>query len=300
MQKFFNELEEFLSSPQDRLSFLQKKLSEAGLETSVIQLKNKNHLFINFPSYSFNPQFKIRTIISHYDIVKDSKGANDNSAACLMLINFAKKILERAKKGKFSNIRIWLTDGEEDGINGVSEQGSFELAEYLKEKNLQGDEVFVFDSCGRGTIPILAQSGLLFSSKNKSTVFARQFSLLYKKAIEILKNACPKSWMTLPVPYSDNAGLLAQGIPCVQLTFLPKDEATLYYNELLKDKNLEKAVMNSTISSDNEFKFKYQEKLPYTWKLFHTKMDNILSLTKESFPVLEKIFDELLIPEFNS
>ena len=64
--------------------------------------------------------------------------------------------------------------------------------------------------------------------------------------------------------------------------------------ELMKDKNLEKTVMNAKLSENADFAFKYREKMPLTWRLFHTEYDNFLSLTPESFKIIEKILEKLL------
>ena len=108
--------------------------------------------------------------------------------------------------------------------------------------------------------------------------------------------------MTLSMPYSDNAGFLAQGVPAVAITFLPKDEATLYYKSLMSEKNLSKAVLNcdNGFRSKNETDvqielMKYKEMIPFTWRLFHTEMDNYLSLTEETFGLMEKILDEIAL-----
>lgn len=289
------EFEEYLAPQTDRLSFLRNYLLERGVQTSVISLAGKKHIYVNFPSTSYNPQFKIKTLIAHYDIVSGSPGANDNSSADFALADFAVQVNEKALKGKTTNIRMFFTDGEELGEGGVSEQGSFALAELFKKLGIKNDDVYVFDSIGRGTTPVLARAGLNSLKNSKSnSIFIKNFATLFERTQKILRTVSPNNWLTLPVPYSDNAGFLACGIPAVAITMLPKEEASAYYLELMKDKNLEKAVMNVHLDDDADFKFKYQEKMPVTWRLFHTPYDNFLSLTQESFAVIEKILNELL------
>ena len=160
---------------------------------------------------------------------------------------------------------------------------------------IENDDVFVFDSVGRGTVPVLARAGLdVLMNFKKNRPFAKRFALLFERTQNILREASPQKWMTLPVPYSDNAGFLACGIPAVAITMLPKEEASLYCLELMKDKNLEKTVMNAKLSENADFAFKYREKMPLTWRLFHTEYDNFLSLTPESFKIIEKILEKLL------
>ncbi len=290
----------FIAPGSDRLSVLREYLTSLGVESAIVPIEEKKHIYINFPSSSYNPQFKIKTLIAHYDRVPDSPGANDNSAAVFGLADFASRVIERSVSGKISNIRIFFTDGEELGADGVSQQGAFGLAAMFKRLGITSDDVYVFDACGRGTTAVLARAGLdvVSSTSNNpgrsgKTKFARNFTDLFDRTQKLLRDVSPSNWMTLPVPYSDNAGFLACGIPAVAVTFLPKEEASKYYMDLMKDKNLEKAVMNVSLGNNADFKFKYQEKMPLTWRLFHTEYDNLLSLTPESNELLSHILDRI-------
>ena len=286
--------QKYIASDCDRLSFLQNYLSERGVSSSVISLGEKKHLYVNFPSTTYNPMFKIKTIISHYDRVAGSPGANDNSLANFALADFASAL---CKSRQVHNVRIFFTDGEELGAEGVSSQGAFALADLFRKLGIVNDDVYVFDACGRGEVAILARAGL--DSKIVGQ-FKKKFLDLYERTQNLLRKSMPNSWMTLPVPYSDNAGFLACGIPAVAITFLPKDEVSFYYSNLMADKNLEKAVMNCRIDSEPKNatdlsiqKFKYIEKMPKTWRLFHTEYDNYLSLTSESYVLIKKILMQI-------
>ena len=286
--------QKYIASDCDRLSFLQNYLSERGVSSSVIPLGEKKHLYVNFPSTAYNPMFKIKTIISHYDRVAGSPGANDNSLANFALADFASTL---CKSRQVHNVRIFFTDGEELGAEGVSSQGAFALADLFRKLGIVNDDVYVFDACGRGEVAILARAGL--DSKITGN-FRKKFLDLYERTQNLLRKSMPNSWMTLPVPYSDNAGFLACGIPAVAITFLPKDEVSFYYSNLMADKNLEKAVMNCRIDSEPKNatdlsiqKFKYIEKMPKTWRLFHTEYDNYLSLTSESYVLIKKILMQI-------
>ena len=286
--------QKYIAPDSDRLSFLQNYLSARGVRSSVIPLEGKKHLYINFPSSAYNPIFKIKTIISHYDRVAGSPGANDNSFANFVLADFA---AELSNSKKIHNVRVFFTDGEELGEAGVSSQGAFALADLFRRLGITNDDVYVFDACGRGEVAILARAGLDSKIQGK---FKKRFLDLYERTKNLLKIAMPNSWMTLPVPYSDNAGFLACGIPAVAITFLPKDEVSFYYKNLMMDKNLEKAVMNCEINLNSKNpdelslqRFKYKEKMPMTWRMFHTEYDNFFSLTTESYTLMKKILNTI-------
>ena len=100
--------QKYIASDCDRLSFLQNYLSERGVSSSVIPLGEKKHLYVNFSSTAYNPMFKIKTIISHYDRVAGSPGANDNSLANFALADFASTL---CKSRQVHNVRIFFTDG---------------------------------------------------------------------------------------------------------------------------------------------------------------------------------------------
>lgn len=289
-----NSFQKYIAPDCDRLSFLQNYLSERGVSSSVIPLGEKKHLYVNFPSIAYNPMFKIKTIISHYDRVAGSPGANDNSLANFAIADFASTL---CKSRQVHNVRIFFTDGEELGAEGVSSQGAFALADLFRKLGIVNDDVYVFDACGRGEVAVLARAGL---DSKISGAFKKKFLDLYERTQNLLRKAMPNSWMTLPVPYSDNAGFLACGIPAVAITFLPKDEVSFYYSNLMSDKDLEKVVMNCRIDSDSKNvtdlsiqRFKYSEKMPMTWRLFHTEYDNFLSLSPESYKLVKKILTQI-------
>ena len=292
--------ETYIAEGTDRLAFLRDYLSKRGVSTSVVAVGERRHLYVNFPSTSYNPLFKIKTVLTHYDRVAGSPGANDNSAANFQIADFAVRLQHASEKGAAHNVRIFFTDGEEIGEKGVSGQGAFALAELFKKLGIAKDDVYVFDACGRGEVAVLARAGLsvakgAFTAGSGSfRSFQKRFTSLFERTESLLRTASPSSWMTLPVPYSDNAGFLACGIPAVAITLLPREEASDYLRKLMSDKNLEKEVMNCRDDGEeSQPRFTYEEKMPVTWRLFHTEYDNALSLTPSSWDLMRKILDTL-------
>lgn len=250
----------FVSSDCNRMTFITDYLNKAGIEAPVIQINNKNHIYVKFPLSQYNPMFPIKTVIAHYDRFPGSPGANDNSSGVYALLMWAERL---AKRPGFHNIRLVFTDGEEMGEEGVNQQGAYDLAVLFKRLGITKESVFVFDSVGRGTIPVICDTHL---PKGVSRTFITDYNKLLERAEKVLRRSCGK-WFCLPADYSDNAGFIVNGIPAVTITMLPSNEAELY----VRDKN----------------------QTPYTWKLFHTVNDNPESLTPASFDVMEKILDEL-------
>jgi hypothetical protein len=122
-----------------------------------------------------------------------------------------------------------------------------------------------------------------------NATFKKRFNDLYRRTEDLLRDSVSGNWMTLPVPYSDNAGFLACGIPAVAITMLPSKEATQYLFSLRQDKTLEAAVLANSALGDSELK----KKLPETWRLIHTPDDNDASLTPKTFGIMAKLLDRL-------
>lgn len=270
---------EFISQNCDRRNFILRYLAARGIDTAVLPVDGKNHIYVKFPQTSYNPQFRIKTVMAHYDRVEHSPGANDNSAAVFCLMDWAERLLLRKD---IHNIRLIFTDGEELGKNGVSEQGAFSLASQFRRLGITNDDVYVFDCMGRGTIPVLGKAAV---SERLPYQFRKRFADLEDRTENLLRSAA-KRWLTLPLPYSDNAGFIACGIPAVALTMLPEDDADKYLFNLMKNKKLESFVTNHEAVSE-------KDGIPETWKMFHTQADNAENLTPVSFELTAKILDAL-------
>ncbi len=253
------EFSSYISLDCDRKKFIQSFLNKAGLDTAVISLGGKNHIYVKFPIYQYNPMFKIKTVIAHYDRFEGSPGANDNSAADFVLLQWAVSLFN---KKSFHNVRLIFTDGEELGEGGIHEQGSFELAKLFQKLGITNDELFVFDCMGRGDVPIICENDF---PKGISKTFLKKNQDLELIAEKIIKNASGGKWFKLHSGYSDNASFLVNNIPAVAITMLPSNEVSDALNG----------------------------KTPYTWSLFHTKDDNLSSLNPESFELFYKILKNL-------
>ncbi|MFI3256997.1 MAG: M28 family peptidase [Spirochaetales bacterium] len=317
------DFEDFLAPDCNRFIFLQNLLKKLSIPFSILTLENCNHICIQFPSHSYNPMFKMKIVLVHYDRAVSARGdyitpgANDNSAAVYQVLHWAKKLLDDSitQPGKIHNIRIFFTDGEE--LASAKEQGSFGLASHLKRPGRNNDDVFVLDGCGRGDVLAVSLAG---KNSPASASFTRQFNSLFERACNLVKEASGEKWITIPVPYSDNAGFLACGIPAVALTVLPSEEATAYMRHLQKDKKFARAVMtNGVVSHDAGFlrlgferdkntvaklrelnidpadALLLSEKLPRTWRIMHTEYDNSGSLTREAFVLTERFLDCLAL-----
>ena len=288
-----DDFSKFISQNCDRTSFLISRLKDRCIPYTPIKLDGKTHICILFPKSSYSPRFRAKTVIVHYDRAENTPGANDNSAAVYQIMDWAERLLY---SGKVHNVRIILTDGEELGGMASSDslnQGAFAIAQMFRKLGVKNNDVFVLDGCGRGDILLVSTAG---KNSPGSVSFRLEFESLLKKTCDMASSAAPGRWIKAPVPYSDNAGFLANGIPAVALTILPSDEATLYLRNLQRDKNFEKLVMTHNVAAgaaDKAEELLLTEKLPLTWRMMHTQMDNAESLTKEAFTMTSRFLDIL-------
>lgn len=270
----------FLSIECDRLNYIQNYLNVRGIGTSVFTTGNKNHILVRFPQKQYDPTFRIKTVIAHYDRVPDTQGANDNSFAVFFLMKWAETL---AASESAHNIRLIFTDGEESS-EGIKSQGAYVLAEYFKKLQIDKGDIFVFDCMGRGDIPILCETKL---SKSSPLAFKKIYSKLEEKASKILTSSSDK-WLNLPASYSDNAGFIACGIPAVAITMLPSKEAENYMHLLMKTKA--KSIEDLY---KEEFKEDLKSLFPQTWFLINSKRDTVETLTGESEEIFRNILNSL-------
>lgn len=250
---------DFISLDCDRCSFIQNYLSDYGIEAPVMEMEGNKHIYVKFPLSQYDSKYKIKTVIAHYDRVEGTPGANDNSVSVFSMIQWAVRLF---KSKTVHNVRLILSDGEEQGEKGVKGQGAYSLAKLFRKLRITNDDVFVFDCMGRGTIPIITETSL---PKGLSRDFVKSFEDLERRAQLLIRSVCGENWYSLPCNYSDNAGFIANGIPAVAFTMLPACEIA----DVIKGN------------------------LPKTWQLNHSYEDNLESVEPQSFELTKIILDKL-------
>lgn len=259
-----SEFKNFIAADCNRQKFICDYLKSFGVETAIISIEGKNHIYVKFPLSQYNPMFKIKTVIAHYDRVDGSPGANDNSAAIFCLMETAVAL---SRSSAAHNMRLIFTDGEELGEGGVKDQGAYHLASLFKRLNILNDDIFVFDSMGRGEVAVISQPDF---PSSLSSSFLKKYNLLERKAEKLLISSTGGRWFKLKTNYSDNAGFIVNGIPAVAITMLPSNEITDYLHADAVE----------------------------TWTRFHTPADNFESLWPQSFEITKNILNNLANSRF--
>lgn len=283
----------FLKKDLNRCDFISQWLSAHSVPHSIVSLAQKKHIIIKYPAQFYDKNFKMKTLTAHYDRAPDTQGANDNSASCFILMNFAKKLCSYTRP---HNIKIIFTDGEEAGAAGLKEQGAYTLGTGLKKLKMDGDDIFVFDMCGRGDTLILSRSGIFGRDKAKT----KRLDELHKRAGLLAQRACPNQWLSMLTAYSDNAGFIAAGLFAQVITVLPREEAETLLHCLPKEKltGQNKTAMGEL--TDMVIKNQkppqgspFEKIIPFTWQLMHTADDKIETLNSEAFTLTEKYLTAL-------
>lgn len=302
----------FLKKDLNRCDFISQWLIANKVPHSIVNLAQKKHIIIKYPAQFYDKNFKMKTLVAHYDRAPNTQGANDNSASCFILMNFAKKLCAYTKA---HNIKIIFTDGEEAGAAGLREQGSYTLGTGLKKLKMDEDDIFVFDMCGRGDTLILSRSGIFGRDKEKT----KRLDELHKRAGLLAQKACPNQWLSMLTAYSDNAGFIAAGLCAQVITVLPREEAATLLRYLPQEKEgyplsslpqKKTSVLNSQNKTQNKTAMgeltdmviknqkppqgsPFEKIIPFTWQLMHTADDKIETLTNEAFILTEKYLKAL-------
>ena len=269
----------FLEPAADRRAFITERLAAQGIPYRTVTLQDKTHIVITYRQSAYNPRFKMKTLIAHYDRAAGTQGANDNSAACIQLLLFAQTLLH---KRDAHNIRIIFTDGEEAGADGIKNQGSYRLGQGLRALSMQQDDIFVFDMCGSGDTLILSESGIYGRDTRKTAAL----SALHRRCRIYADAACRGRWLSLPTAYSDNAGLISAGLTAQVITVLPRAEAELLMRYMPRSEALQRCIItNAHVPPDSPL----AAVIPQTWQRMHTPQDRLETLTPQAFILVDKM-----------
>ncbi|MDR0502355.1 MAG: Zn-dependent exopeptidase M28 [Treponema sp.] len=276
---------DFIAPKADRYKILLECINSLNLNSAVIPVAGNRHIFI-FPSgqkslRSAGGIFPFRNqspylFSAHYDRVKDSPGANDNSIAVFHLLKAASLL-----PGS-SPWMIVFTDKEElSPGESLKEQGSYSLAEKLKSWGLEKTKVYNFDACGAGGALIISTTTDLILKDSES-----EYMRLVRKNIKLMRDHAFNTASLLqfdkvmfaPTPFSDDIGFLRAGLASQTITMLPENEAR-QYEELLRSRDdFADLLLSGGLRSQSERRL-----LPETWRSLNSPSDSPSRLTPVHF-----------------
>ncbi|MCL2194195.1 MAG: M28 family metallopeptidase [Treponema sp.] len=297
MQSPYDRFFDFIAPDADRFAVLFEHVQNLDLNTLVVSIEGNRHFFI-FPNrinlkLSPGSAFPFRggspvILTAHYDRVDGSPGANDNSAAVFMMLKAALRLGELG-------IDQWIivfTDKEElcHG-EGIQAQGSYSLAKKLCQLGLENARVFNFDACGTGETFVVSSTADHLLEKNMKASFhktSQRIKALREKVFDTARNLRVSHVLSVPTPFSDDAGFLHAGIPSQTITMLPAMEAAPFAS-LLRNRPDFADTFITGLAKDSP----YRRVIPETWRCINGPLDSHLRLTPENFERIVRFAVEL-------
>jgi hypothetical protein len=293
-ERFFD----FIAPEADRFAVLLDHIQKLGLNSMVISIEKNRHFFI-FPTalnlklstgavFPFNGESPV-VLTAHYDRVPGSPGANDNSAAVFQLLKTALK-LDEMDLGQWI---IIFTDKEElQNGEGFKEQGSYSLAKKLRQLGLLHAQIFNFDACGTGEVFVFSGTTDYLLDKNEKPGFRRiiqRVKKLREKVLETARRLTLSHVLSVPTPFSDDAGFLQGGLPAQTITMLPENEASHFASLLRNRPEFVDLLISGSIKDDAD-----RQKIPETWRAINGPEDTPARLTPEHYDRIVRFAVELV------
>jgi len=283
----YNRYFDFIKSDADRYAVLLECIALLKLNSSVISIDDKRHIFIFphgqkslrssggiFPFKDSNPYL----FSAHYDRVAGSPGANDNSIAVFHLLNAASLL---AAKGIDRWIIVFTDKEELSPGEGFEEQGSYSLAKKLKSWGLEKARIYNFDTCGCGSTFLFSSTTdiILTNSVNPKTCEIRNtIRHLRDHALETANLLRLDQVLLAPTPFSDDVGFLRAGLAAQTVTILPEKEAGHYEALLRARPDFGDLIISGKVKDPSEYR-----NLPETWRSLNGAGDVPSLLTPEFF-----------------
>jgi len=296
-ERFFD----FIAPRAERLQILLEHAKTLKLNAFVANIAGNKHFFI-FPSgqnlaseIARNPAsmpFKGQSpvmLVAHYDRVKDSPGANDNSIAVFQLLK-AGTILDA--RGA-DNWIIVFTDKEELASGeGIFSQGSFTLSQKLRLWGLENCKIYIFDACGIGeTLIISSTTDYILTNRNSDMHKTKQLiRSLRNRALMVAQSLNLKKILLAPVPFSDDVGFLTGGLAAQTITTLPALEADLYEAFLRNNPGFTDTLIAGSAKNSVE-----RRSIPQTWRSLNSAADCPSKLTPQYFDQVVNLAVELAL-----
>jgi hypothetical protein len=288
----YHRFKEFIALDADRFAVLKTLLEELKLKFIVIKIDGNRHFFIYPEAVVFEPIIALlgypsetvlrkianckTVLVAHYDRVRDSQGANDNSVAVFELLKAALTL----KREKIGSWLIIFTDKEELSCGeSLKEQGAYSLAKALKEVIIDKTHVFIFDCCGVGDTIIISTTVDHLLQNEDSMNFARSRHLvaqMRERALTAARNTRLERVLLMPTPFSDDAGFFRAGSAAQTITVLPASEASGLASLLRIKPELADALVNRQKVGERNF-------IPQTWLSINGPDDRYETLTPRHF-----------------
>jgi len=292
-ERFFD----FIAPDANRFDVLFKHIEKLDLNSVVIPIEGNNHFFI-FPkgkivkpsaggSFPFRKESPV-ILTAHYDRVPGSPGANDNSAAVFQLLGAA---LQLGKQAADHWIVIFTDKEELQNGEGIQKQGSYSLAKKLRGMGLNNARIFNFDACGTGDTFVFSSTVDYLLKKTKRAGLSRaqqMINRLREKAFDTAHRLHISKVLSVPIPFSDDAGFLQGGLPAQTITMLPSGEARSLDKLLCTRPDFTDMLISGSANNTAA-----RQLVPETWRCLNSPSDTPSRLTPEHYARIVRFAVEL-------
>ena len=283
------EFEAFLAA-KDRLSYLEAWLAARGVRGTRAKLGPATHFVVRFDRGRYRRGRPPRVFAAHYDRAPGTPGALDNSAACAVLARLAVTLADddASRFGRHGAV-ILFTDAEELAEGGLVEQGAFAIASAFAERD-EAPEVVVLDVAGRGDTVLVSESAVALARERAARLggsdeTAAATEELRARTLAALSEAGLRV-LSAPLPYSDDLGFSAAGVPCVVLSVLPAAEADAYAAAVRARPPRRSDWTSIRAAAGPAF--------PPTWELLHTPSDTADKVDPASLALVARSLEALI------
>ena len=261
-----NWLDDFCKLNSNREGTIVELLNREDISYTIIELNDARHVVL-FPKNLISRK-ETTILLAHYDRVKNTPGANDNSASVYFLLKHS----IRLKELDHSTVIIFTDKEEITGTESVTSQGAYSLGNYFRSKKMHNLRFYVFDMCGIGSTLLLGTAG---ESLIKDHYGNRYIKSEIKKKIDNVKDEAEEHLLSVnggeffystPL-FSDDLGLILNEYPAILISLLPYREAIEYSRD--------------------------SSQLPKSWQCNHTMDDSVNTLDEKSWGVLSKLLLKL-------
>lgn len=260
----------FLKPDADRCSVLETALGGSGIGFTVLRTQAGSFVVARPRKVEHDGRWRSKVVTAHYDRVPGTQGALDNSAACLQLWSWL--VAERPSL----NLSVVFTDHEELSGRPATEQGAYALGQAFGSLGIHRPLVFTLDVTGRGDTLVSSSSAAALRQEGGSMA---ALAAEVEGMSAALARALGRRVFRARVPFGEDLGFLRAGVPALQLTVLPADEAA----ELSGKDGLPPWASLEWPP----------ESMPYTWRLLHSRDDVPALYTDDAFGLIDRVMDAL-------
>jgi hypothetical protein len=278
-------LRRFCDLDCDRYGFLTTLLEWKNIPYDILS-SGGNHILVKPLGHKpFLKDHCRKILTAHYDRVPGTPGANDNAAAVFSLLRH----IDLLQSADYPHNTLLLFTDREELLEGSSimDQGAWRLGEIWPEKQKEKDLFIVFDMCGIGDTLVWGRTAAKLPG-----IDLKRVASVYDSLTDLLIRYSRREMMDINGLFSDDLGLLLQGMTALQISLLPWKEAREWKASLNRrgDALRTSGAAEASPPSPHELR---DVSLPPSWRNNHSPNDGAETLDPRSFHLMDSFLRDL-------